>query len=75
MRLSAMNLHIANLALADFLLLFYIAINYSHTYVMHTPLLTVAKWVCPAGQFFMNVCWAATVSTFVAIAAERFIIY
>lgn len=73
MHFSAMNLLIANLALADFLLLFYIAINYSHTYIMHTPLLIVAKWVCPAGQFFINVCWAATVSTFVAIAVERWL--
>jgi len=74
MRRSAMNLLIANLALADFLLLLYGAIFYSYPYIMHTPpdgLLISAKWVCTISTFFPATCWTATVTTFVAIAVER----
>lgn len=76
MRRSPMNLLIANLALADFLLLLYNAAyySYSYPYVLHVPpnsLLVSARWVCALSQFLFDVCWAATINTFVVIALER----
>lgn len=74
MRASPMNLLIANLALADFLLLLFIALDYSYPYIMHTRsngLMVSAAWVCVAYDFIPNTFWTATVTTFVTIAVER----
>lgn len=75
MRRSAMNLLIANLALSDFLLLFYGATVYSYAILNHTAfnpgLYVTTSWTCPVLIFCSDVCWTAAINTFVAIAVER----
>lgn len=73
MRRSAMNLLIANLALADFLLLL---IYTTTNYFMHTSstrLVALADWHCMFSLYIRDTCWEATTVTFVAIAVERWL--
>lgn len=74
MRQSAMNLLVANLASADFLLLLYTAFTWVHRLISGTPLYVhwpYPSWLCTAAAYFASTCWSATVLTFVAIAVER----
>jgi len=69
-----MNLLLANLALADLLLLLFTALYNFYPYIMHISragLLASAGWVCTLSGFLPNICWAATIKTFVAILVER----
>lgn len=74
MRHSAMNLLIANLAVVDFILLLYMGlVGMSDRVISILPanLWASPEWICPAARLFLNTCWTATVTTFVAIAVER----
>lgn len=73
MRQSAMNLLIANLATADFLLLLYTLTIYSSDYLMQSylPGLLAFDKYCILASYIPDTCWEATIATFVAIAVER----
>lgn len=76
MRRSAMNLLVANLALTDFLLLLLTEVPASTVSLMHITvehLLGVADSHCLLTKFFPEVCWTSTVTTFMAIALERWL--
>lgn len=74
MRRSAMNLLLANLALANFLILFHSASARTYHIVTGTSLLDhwpYSSWLCTSVAYFRAVCWLVNVTTFVVIAVER----